>query len=479
MLPRSQNDNVVGSERMLPIDPDNTSDLPKNRENRRLKIAGLVLMALPSPGFFYLANRLDPDPWQTIQDTSQFVFIALLYVGAANVFALGMIVFLAGFTNLPLLTNRRARKGAWVKLAAANLLIVCFGVIFLEDSQSFKESWEESWIYIVGLVLFLFIARSGVLLLRRGWKYDATPAEKLLERDRRPPVVYIRSFKDDDKIMLGSSRVRRLLTPLAFTAAITPEQELAIIMNRAGPVVAIGRPGEALPELGAARLYVGDDQWRDKITDLMKRARLVVIRGGATANLWWEIDQARMLLPPRKLILVSLGKDKDAKSFEAEVEKKFGRPESSDAPRKKLLLRRLVSLMMPLGNDIGRIIYFGEDSKSYVEPIGFFVPSWKWLFLAPYRPYRESLDSAFRRVFKQLDLPWVDRKNRTTAALLGLFVGWFGFHHFYLGNKRRGMYYLLFWWTLVPLFLAWKDAIQLALTDEQEFERKFVHPPQA
>jgi hypothetical protein len=42
-------------------------------------------MALPSPGFFYLANRLDPDPWQTIQHTSQFVFIALLYVGAANV----------------------------------------------------------------------------------------------------------------------------------------------------------------------------------------------------------------------------------------------------------------------------------------------------------------------------------------------------------------------------------------------------------
>lgn len=107
------------------------------------------------------------------------------------------------------------------------------------------------------------------------------------------------------------------------------------------------------------------------------------------------------------------------------------------------------------------------------------MPSWKWLFLAPYRPYRESLDSAFRRVFTQLDLPWVDRKNRTTAALLGLFVGWFGFHHFYLGNKRRGMYYLLFWWTLVPLFLAWKDAIQLALTDEQEFERKFVNPPQA
>src|SRR5437867_12271968 len=108
MLPRSQNENVVGSERMLPIDPDNTPDLPKNRENRRLKIAGLVLMALPSPGFFYLANGVDPDPWQTIKDTSQFVFIALLYVGSAIVFALGLIVFLVGFANLSFLTNRRS-----------------------------------------------------------------------------------------------------------------------------------------------------------------------------------------------------------------------------------------------------------------------------------------------------------------------------------------------------------------------------------
>src|SRR5207237_6161188 len=145
----------------------------------------------------------------------------------------------------------------------------------------------------------------------------------------------------------------------------------------------------------------------------------VVIRGGVTSNLWWEIDQARMLFARRKLILVSLVKDKDAKSFQAEVEKKFGRPESSDAPRERLLLRRLVSLMMPLGNDIGRIIYFGEDSKSYAESIGFFVPSWKWLFLAPYRPYRESLDSAFRWVFKQLDLPSVDRRPRAQALHRG------------------------------------------------------------
>jgi hypothetical protein len=82
-----------------------------------------------------------------------------------------------------------------------------------------------------------------------------------------------------------------------------------------------------------------------------------------------------------------------------------------------------------------------------------------------------------RRVFEHLDLPWIDPRSRMTAALLALFVGWFGFHHFYLGNRRRGIYYLAFCWTLVPLILAWVDTIRLALADEREFRERFVRHP--
>jgi len=46
------------------------------------------------------------------------------------------------------------------------------------------------------------------------------------------------------------------------------------------------------------------------------------------------------------------------------------------------------------------------------------------------------------------------RKDATVAILLALFLGGFGAHHFYLGNKGAGLLYLLFFWTLIPSFVA-------------------------
>ena len=67
---------------------------------------------------------------------------------------------------------------------------------------------------------------------------------------------------------------------------------MAEILAHVGPVVAIGKPGEPLPELGAARLYVADDQWQAKVIELMGKAALVVIRLGASPGLLWEIEQS-------------------------------------------------------------------------------------------------------------------------------------------------------------------------------------------
>ncbi len=429
-----------------------------------------------TPAYFFLESQLNPE---TLLHTSkwQIVLMALLFFGASNIAALGLIIFLAGLKNLPLLTNAKARKGMWVKLAGANLLIVCFGAVAVYESGIVRESWLESWIAWLALALFVFLARTGVVLFRRGWKYDAIPADEMLQQDPRRPVVYVRSFKEDPKIILDTGRAS-WRSHLMYTVAISAEQELAFIMERVGPVVAIGKPGEPVPELGASRLYARDDEWRVVITDLMNRARLVVIRAGTTANLQWEIDQAVQLLPRRQLIFVSFGSGKDTKAFDEDIEQRFGKPETVGYPPKRTLIRWLVRLMIHQ-NERGKIIYFNKDSRPYVEPIQS-APGWSEYVLSWIRPYWGPLAGTFRRVFKQLELPWVDHKNKTIAVLLALSFGIFGLHHFYLGNKRRGLYHLVFFWTAVPYFLGMIDAVKIMRADKQNFERNFVkhHQPE-
>lgn len=74
-------------------------------------------------------------------------------------------------------------------------------------------------------------------------------------------------------------------------------------LNRIGPVLEIGRPGEKLGTTGSARLYVADDDWQSIAGELMERARLVVIRAGNTPGLRWELERVRRKLHPEKVAL--------------------------------------------------------------------------------------------------------------------------------------------------------------------------------
>lgn len=64
-------------------------------------------------------------------------------------------------------------------------------------------------------------------------------------------------------------------------------------------------------------------------------------------------------------------------------------------------------------------------------------------------------------------------KNRVAAALIAFFAGGFGIHHFYLGNKGKGIAYLLFFWTLIPSILAFIDFFVLIFMEDREFDKKY------
>ncbi|MBC8073602.1 MAG: NINE protein [Deltaproteobacteria bacterium] len=64
-------------------------------------------------------------------------------------------------------------------------------------------------------------------------------------------------------------------------------------------------------------------------------------------------------------------------------------------------------------------------------------------------------------------------KDKSTAAILALFMGGIGVHKFYLGRIGAGIVYLIFSFTFVPVLLGLIDFFVLALMDPDEFNRRY------
>jgi hypothetical protein len=355
-------------------------------------------------------------------------------------------------------------------MAGLNLILLCFVAVEIEDSRALGEEIYADWYIVLIIIAFILLARGSIMLFRSGWKYDARTAEEALALDPRPPVVYLRSFGIDDQILVPAPGLAAKLTGLfTYTASISPEQEMAFILERVGPVIAIGKPGERLPQLGAARLYVGDDEWRAVVGKLMNDAALVVIRAGDTANLWWEVQEALSRCSRERVIIVALGQPGTLAAFEQRFVNAFGTPSARSAASGSGGLLRLLQLIFPYGRGVGTIIYFDSKGKPWTEPLSFRL-TWLGVILGPYRPYRDALQAAFRNTFAELGVRWVSKRSLTGAVLLALFGGMFGLHHFYVGDTRRGMWYLAFSWLALPILLGWIDAARLALLNETQFQ---------
>lgn len=64
-------------------------------------------------------------------------------------------------------------------------------------------------------------------------------------------------------------------------------------------------------------------------------------------------------------------------------------------------------------------------------------------------------------------------KDKTSAALLAFFLGSFGVHKFYLGQSGAGIVYLFFFWTFIPGFVSFIEAIMLLSMSQEAFNARF------
>jgi hypothetical protein len=135
---------------------------------------------------------------------------------------------------------------------------------------------------VIGFVVLLPVGLALTSMIFAARRRMAPEGRALLKRDRRPPILYLRSFTDD-QTESGNPDLGGALWG-------TYEERLFRSMRSYGPVVAIGRPGDPMPPLGAARMYVDDAGWKDVVKELVARAQLVVLRPGITGALLWEAE---------------------------------------------------------------------------------------------------------------------------------------------------------------------------------------------
>lgn len=213
---------------------------------------------------------------------------------------------------------------------------------------------EDDWLTRGQALIVFSQIPAGFLYLANRLK--ARRALQALRADRRSPVLYLRSFESD---ALDHFEARSGLS----TSATTKEVDLVSRFERIGPVLAIGRPGENLAQLGSARLYVADDDWQTIARRLMASARFVVIRAGNTPGIRWELARALSELPPEKIILwFSSNKDaayaalRDVAREVLKVELPEARPKSLMTFDADWQLRptKLETVSMDAGRDVGQ-----------------------------------------------------------------------------------------------------------------------------
>ncbi len=168
--------------------------------------------------------------------------------------------------------------------------------------------------------------------------------DKLRKNDTRKPILYLRSFLDDNKTTLnpgtslsnylGAEPPYYLLDKYGFDSSMkryhvlrwiityfynhhpvrlirlffgrpldTSEEQMANYLKRYGLFVGIGKPGEKIVTPGASRMYVTNEEWQQTVLGLLHESQFVVLQPSATEGVWWEINKVLANCQPQQVIL--------------------------------------------------------------------------------------------------------------------------------------------------------------------------------
>ena len=309
-------------------------------------------------------------------------------IDLAGKIVLGGIVSFVAFLLLSLSAQMKLR---WVPLWALGWWLAAAAVLqlpFLTKPFGEGSAAEKFWIVVWGCTEVPLQLALGAWLTKTARRGSARRPADLPLTDSRAPVLYLRPFTADSR----TSRViaRDGVTDLFFNTR-TEEELVAEVLAGIGPCVAIGRPGERLPELGFHRFYVSQDKWRDTVLEYLSKARLVVLMGGASENFSWEVEKALEFVKPQQLLLLVPSDAKERRGFSELLKRLL--PQAPPSVPKNAVIK---------ANAFTALMYFASDwTPSYAvpQPTGHFRQRLS-------QKLSGTLQMALKPVYGQLSLVW-------------------------------------------------------------------------
>lgn len=142
------------------------------------------------------------------------------------------------------------------------------------------------------ILLVLNLLGAGALLSRLADTRATRLYQNVREWDARAPIVFLRSFNQDDDRLKAISGDPFARWPAGVGRPRTLDEILLEHGSPYGPVIAIGDPRDPTPPLGAARVFVqGEgDEWQGVVRGLAGASKVVIMCPNHGAGVKWELD---------------------------------------------------------------------------------------------------------------------------------------------------------------------------------------------